>query len=133
MPLRPTARTAGWPPRQAKPPEGGGGGPGGDVGDVLERVGDDAAGGGLAVAVLVEGEQAVDAPPVRLAPRRLVAAQRLQQRAVAQHLRLGELPQRLPVRVLVVRVAVALPQPPLPARAFSLRRQTARGHEKRRK
>ena len=92
-----------------------GGVPGRNVGHVLEGVLYDAARARLAVAVLVEGEQAVDAPAVRLAARRLVAPQRLQQRAVAQHLRLGELPQRLPVRVLVVSVAVPLPQPPLPA------------------
>jgi hypothetical protein len=76
---------------------------------VLEGVLDDTARARLAVAVLVEGEQAVDAPPVRLAPRRLVTPKRLQERAVAQHLRLGELAKRFPVGVLVVCMAVSLP------------------------
>jgi hypothetical protein len=81
---------------------------------VLERVLHDAARARLAVAVLVEREEAVDAPPVRLAPRRLVAPERVQQRAVAQHLRLGELAESLPVGVLIVRMAVPLPKPALP-------------------
>ena len=43
----------------------------------LEGVVADAARARVAVAVAVEGQQPVDAPPVCLQPRRLVAPQRL--------------------------------------------------------
>mmetsp|Transcript_22439 Transcript_22439/g.53136 ORF Transcript_22439/g.53136 Transcript_22439/m.53136 type:complete len:225 (-) Transcript_22439:325-999(-) len=93
---------------------------GGDVGHVLERVVPDPVRPVVAVAVAVEGEEAVDTPPVRLHLRRLVAPQRLQQRRVAEHLDARELPERAPVRVLVVRVAVTHAQPPLALRGFDV-------------
>mmetsp|Transcript_11033 Transcript_11033/g.17345 ORF Transcript_11033/g.17345 Transcript_11033/m.17345 type:complete len:236 (+) Transcript_11033:2371-3078(+) len=91
---------------------------GGNVSHVLEGVVDEATRSWIAIPISVESKQGVDTPSVGFHLCSFVATQGRQQRTVGQELDSGEFSQSLPVRILVVSMAVANSEPSLAFRCF---------------